>query len=188
MCKWRHPKCKWKLTAAVAKYVASPGSAKIFSTKELWKLVQTHLSVSLSTLVHGLCRVPGRNSSLGLGKNFEPVSPSRKLFTSSFPVLTTRFQIWIAQGDVMSLWKGSFVPVEGMKLWQSWEAWGHGETTVDDCGHCGPLPVRPDDYIRWYGRGESHSMLLRIDSDLWTWSVLCVTGQNTACHLRHSWS
>lgn len=138
----KHPKCKWRFTAAVAKYVAFPGAARIFSTKALWMPVQTFPSISFSPLVHRLCRVMGRRSSLGLGKDF----------------------------DMMSPWKGKFVPVEGRDsgthmsceaterpLWMTVIIW--------------------DDYMRWSQRGKGHSMLLRVDPDPGTQSVLCVTGE-----------
>lgn len=138
--------------------------------------------------MHRFCRVPGRSSSLGLGKNVEPVFPSQQLFLNAFPVLTTRFQIWIAQDDVTSPSKVQFVQWREWDL-QSRETQGHWETTAEDGGHHGPLLEGPDDYVRWYKRGQSHSMLLRVDSDAGTWSMLGVTGEkNTACHLRCSWS
>ena len=65
-------------------------------------LCQPALFISLHTLVHRFCRVPGRSCDLGLGKDVEPVSPSQQLFLNAFPVLTTRFQIGVAQGDATS--------------------------------------------------------------------------------------
>lgn len=115
--------------------------------------------------------VMGRRFSLGLGKDFEPVFPSQQLFPNAFPVVTTSSQIWIDGGDVMSPWKGKFVPV---RLWYSW---GHWETPVGDCDHLG-------DYVRWSQRGI---MFLRVDPNPGTQPVLCVMG-NTAHHHMFSWS
>lgn len=154
----------------MAKYVASPGAASIFSTKDLWMPVQTFPSISLSPLVHRLCRGMGRRSSLGLGKDFEPVSPSQQLFPNAFPVVTPSSQIWIAGGDVMSPWKGKFVPVEG------WDSGTHMSCEATER----PLWMTViiwDDYMRWSQRGKGHSVLLRVEADPGTQSVLCVTGE-----------
>lgn len=70
----------WPNTAAFS------GSAKIFSTKDLWRPVQTYLSISLSTLVHRFCRVPGRSSSLGSGKNWASLSKPAALSECLFSI------------------------------------------------------------------------------------------------------
>lgn len=112
----------------------------------------------------------GRRFILGLGTDFEPVSPSQQLFPNALPVVTTSSQIWIAEGDVMGPWKGKFVPVEG------WDSGSHMSCEATER----PLwttVIIWDDYMRWSQWGKGCSMLLRVDPDPGTQPVLCVTGE-----------
>lgn len=111
-----------------------------------------------------------RRFILGLGRDFEPVSPSQQLFPNALLVMATSSQIWIAGGDMMSPWKGEFVPVEG------WDSGSHMSCEATER----PLWMTViiwDHYMSWSQRGKGCSMLPRVDPDPGAQPVLCVTGE-----------
>lgn len=187
LCKWRHPKYRWELAAAVARCAASLGPAetpRCGSLAHLHKVGQAAACDQLAALqvCEGMeCVVRDCRSKRSLS---EPAALSNCLSSPDNWISNLNCSGWCEKPLEREV-----CAVEGMRLWQLCKTRGRCETSEHECDHRGPLLVRPDDCMRWHRRGESCSGLSGVGSDPGTQSMLCVTrGKNMTCQRRRSWS